>query len=102
MAEGARHGDVGCHGPPLFVGKDRLFYLDASTFVRIPLAHALLYGLVRLLLAMPCVGVSILLQGGCWRVVAVGALASLHIGHGGWRMLAVRPSLAAFRGHSQK
>lgn len=49
VAAGARHRDVGCHGPPLFVGRDRLFYLDASTFFRIPLAHALLYGLVRLI-----------------------------------------------------
>jgi hypothetical protein len=83
VAEGARHGDVGCHVPPLFVGKHGL-YLDASTFVRIPLAHALLYGPASLLLALPCISSSTLLQGGCCSYSG-GALASVHVGHGGWR-----------------
>ena len=45
-------GEVGCRGPPMFISDDirnhkGLFYLDCESFFLIPVAHCLLYGLVR-------------------------------------------------------
>ena len=45
-----RSREVGCRGPPMFISEHTsksLFYLSADSFFIIPIAHCLLYGLVR-------------------------------------------------------
>lgn len=42
VESGADPSKVGCHGRPLFAGKD-LFWLDPATMFLMPPAHALLY-----------------------------------------------------------